>query len=278
MAMKSEKIISTPAALLKPLKTAAAGSKEYKAAVDALEKGYLSALKALSTLGIKMTTKKPDPAKLVPLMQSEQKSADFLLNSDGKKLSLTVEVGPNKNTLGLFDLQAEKDIAKGHAILKGLVSSGLADKADLVAYEKTYMPKVADPKVIANLEKTKKQYLDLTFESARKLTKIYAEIRDVAKKRLALDAFDFADAIFAKKAPAAIYDQFIAVGSQDEINIPESVRLPITTKYTTGKLSLGDLKPAYDKVVLDLISQILNEYKKAKVKEIDEQIAAMKKG
>jgi hypothetical protein len=71
-------------------------------------------------IGVKVAIpKKPDMAKIAPLMARTKKPAELYATYDGKKLVIEVRVGTAyKQVLGTLDLAAEKDLEKRRDLLK----------------------------------------------------------------------------------------------------------------------------------------------------------------
>lgn len=202
-----------------------------------LDKAYASALKALGLIGIKMTTKKPDAAKVAPFMVKSGKNAEFQLSQDGSLTKLTVECDSMTNTLGIFDVGKEKDEEKRLAILENLMGAGLISKADYVKETKEAKPAAGpDPKVVANIErqieaaeKNYKKFVGATsFDTMVKIPEFEAALRAAAKAQHTPEAFEFLDAVKKRTNPNDLVKTFILQDSPKEINIDASTRDSIT--------------------------------------------------
>lgn len=198
-----------------------------------LDKAYASAVKALGLIGMKMTTKKPDAAKVAPFMIRSGKNAEFQLSHDGTLAKLTVECDSMANTLGVFDVSKEKDEEKRLAILENLMTAGLISKADYAKEAKEAKPEAGpDPKVVANIErqietakKNYKKFADAkTFDAMMKMPEYEAALRAAAKKQYMTENFDFLDAVEKHTKPNDLIKTFILQNSPKEINIADSIR------------------------------------------------------
>ncbi len=249
-----------------------------------LEKAYNSASKALSTLGIKMTTKKPDPAKLGPAMAKNKKKAEFKLIGDTKTLKLTVECDGTVNTLGLLDVGAEKDAAKRLVILKSLFEAGLISKSDVQAAEKE-MDTGPDPKVVANLEReitaTQKQIDDnkriaasyaglMSYDAVAKFPTVLKELEAWTKSHFTDENINFLKAVGAKMDRTKLVNQFIKAGSKEELNIDAGLR---------GDIESGAKEPS---AAVSVIKGMITDndlflMKKAKATELGAIVATAEK-
>ncbi len=195
-----------------------------------LDKAYASALKALSTFGFKMTTKKPDAAKLGPFM-IKGKKAEFKLSGTATSIKFTVECENAVNTLGICDLAAEKNVDLRIAQLKNLVASKLLSKADGDKAIKDLQP---DPKVVADIardeaaaqkqlsdaDKLTKLYAAMTtYDVVAKFPSVMAELEASAAKEYTTENFDFIKAVAAKKKREIIIAEFIGETAPRQINI-----------------------------------------------------------
>jgi hypothetical protein len=247
---------------------------------DDLDKAYASALKALSVLGLKMATKKPDPAKLSPAMVKTKKPAEFKLVADGRIVKLTVECPGMMNTLGLLDVQAERDVEKRIVIMKSLVEAGLLDKAQL---DKEVGSQAPDPKVIANLTReladVEKKIADagkllpfweaLQVDQAMKIAAVFKELKDQTVKEHNSENIDFLEAVAAKKSREAIIEEFLDTTATRQVNLP--------AKILNAILAGGPFAPAEFEIKKLIQSEPLKRLKDAKKTQINAIIAELNK-
>jgi hypothetical protein len=216
-----------------------------------LEKAYNSAVKALGLIGMKMVTKKPDAAKIAPFMIKGNSKAEFLLSHDGKLAKLTVECDSLVNTLGIFDVEKERNEEKRLAILENLMTAGLISKAD---YEKELKEAKAaagpDPKVVANLrreiEAAEKKYekcaAPTSYDAMVKLPELEAALRAAAKAQYMSENFEFLDAVEKRMKPNDLITQFILPNSRKQINIDSSLVTEITMDPKKISLAVAEIK------------------------------------
>lgn len=216
-----------------------------------LDKAYASALKALGLIGMKMATKKPDPAKVAPFMIKSGKNAEFQLSHEGTLAKLTVECDTMANTLGVFDVAKEKDNEKRLAILESLMTAGLISKADYAKEVKEATPTAgADPKVVANIErkietaeKDYKKFADATnFDAMIKMPEYEAALRAAAKAQHVPENFDFLDAVEKRMKSNDLIKMFILQNSPKEINIDSSLRDDIMMDSKKISLAVAEVK------------------------------------
>lgn len=216
-----------------------------------LDKAYASALKALGLIGMKMTTKKPDAAKVAPFMIKSGKNAEFQLSHDGTLAKLTVECDSMANTLGVFDVGKEKDDEKRLVILENLMVAGLISKADYAKEVKEAKPAAGpDPKVVANIErqietaeKNYKKFADaMNFDAMMKMPEYEAALRAAAKAQYVSENFDFLDAVAKPMKPNDLIKMFILQKSPKEININASIRDDITMDPKNMPLAVAEVK------------------------------------
>lgn len=252
------------------------------AKVGDLDKAYASALKALSTLGVKMVTKKPDAAKL-GLFMVKGKKAEFKLSGTATLIKFTVECENAVNTLGICDLAAEKNVDLRIAQMKDLVAAKLVSKADGDKVIKDLQPG-PDPKVVANIARdeaaAKKQLID-----AGKLTQLYAAVTSYdiavrlppvmedleaqAAKEFSMENIDFIKAIAANKKREIIMAEFIGKDAPRQVNLPNAVMDAITKG--------GDFTAAMAEIKALIKRDTLVRMKTAKRTEIEKLIAAASK-
>ncbi len=252
------------------------------AKVGDLDKAYASALKALSTLGVKMVTKKPDAAKL-GLFMVKGKKAEFKLSGTATSIKFTVECENAVNTLGICDLAVEKDVDLRIAQMKDLITAKLVSKADGDKVIKDLQPG-PDPKVVANIARdeaaAQKQLID-----AGKLTKLYeamttydvvarfpsvmAELEASAAKEFSMENIDFIKAVAAKKKREIIIAEFIGSDAPRSVNI-SSASLGAITKG-------GDFTAATAEIKALIARDTLKRMTSAKETEIEKLKAAASK-
>ena len=95
-------------------------------------------------IGLKVPCKKPDLAKIEPIMRKAKKPAELYATFDAKKLTVDVRIGTAyKQVLGALDIEGEKDIEKRRTILKTLNTKNkkLFADADLYAFTKAHPDK-----------------------------------------------------------------------------------------------------------------------------------------
>lgn len=248
------------------------------AKVGDLDKAYASALKVLSTFGFKMTTKKPDAAKL-GLFMVKGKKAEFKLSGTATSIKFTVECESAVNTLGICDLAAEKDVDLRIAQLKNLVASKLLSKADGDKAIKDLLQ--PDPKVVADIARdeaaAKKQLSD-----AEKLTKLYAamttydvvarfpsmmkDLEAFGAKEYTTENFDFVKAVAAKIKREIIIAQFIGENTPQQVNISDL----LVNAINKG----GDFTAAVAVIKLTITNNTLARMRNAKETEIKKFTAA----
>jgi hypothetical protein len=263
-------------------------SKEYKDTVASLDKGYSSAVKALGVLGVKMATKKLDPAKIVPLMQKTGKEAEIGLKSDAKKgrLSLEVTVGPNSNMLGLVDLNAEKDIEKRRVIIKSLIECGLEDKKALEEFNKQYPPDSAkDAKVAENRKRIEAEvkkniddftrikagYEKLDYDQIAKNGKIYPDFYAFSKKERNEENLDFLKDVESKKDAEYLVKTYVDPDAPRQVNLKANVVKAIMAAVTAKKEP--DFTPAVNEIKGLIHKDVIGRYTKAKGEEYGKKIA-----
>ena len=254
---------------------------------DDLDKAYASAGKALSVLGIKMATKKPDPAKLGPAMTKSKKKAEFKLYGDTKLLKLTVECDSMVNTLGIMDVAAERDAQKRLVILKSLLAAGLITKADVEAAEKEMGP---DPKVVANLEReiaaAKKRIADTQkisagyaglkdYDAVSKFPAVLKELRDQGAKEYATENFDFLDAVKAKMARPLIVQNFIAASAATQVNLPAPLQQAIMAGQKEPADAVAEIKKLISSDTLVRLKKAKDEELKAVIATVEKQLAGL---
>ena len=248
------------------------------AKVGDLDKAYASALKVLSTFGFKMTTKKPDAAKL-GLFMVKGKKAEFKLSGTATSIKFTVECESAVNTLGICDLAAEKDVDLRIAQLKNLVASKLLSKADGDKAIKDLLQ--PDPKVVADIARdeaaAKKQLSD-----AEKLTKLYTamttydvvarfpsmmkDLEAFGAKEYTTENFDFVKAVAAKIKREIIIAQFIGENTPQQVNISDL----LVNAINKG----GDFTAAVAVIKLTITNNTLARMRNAKETEIKKFTAA----
>lgn len=291
MPAKYDQLTSTAKEGVKGLaKEAASGSKEYKAAEAALQTAYEKAVKLLkNNFGINMTTQKPNPAKLLPEMQKANKPVEFLVGSDGDKVTLVAQVGNTKNTLGLFDTSKERDQKVARVRLESLIAAGLADKKELAEFDAAHVDKGAleerkkrlsthvkkleeqhkDLKgKLAAKEKLKGDYSKVTVEQALKLAPIWTDVFDFAKKEHNDENFTFLKAINDGSNPKPILDKI------DDINLSAPVKKALMDSAAAGK---PDFKPAFAEVSKMVQADTMLRYRAAKAGAIDGELKAIEK-
>ncbi len=220
-----------------------------------LDKAYLSAGKALSVLGLKITTKKPNAVILAPEF-AKKKKAEFKLDGNAKLIKVSVECGAVTSVLGILDVKAEKDAERSVAIMKSLVECGLATKADLAELQKATAP-APDPKVAANL-KREIEALEKTIADAEKLTKAYAAVKDYdilkkipvmlnameaqAAKERSSENLDFIKAAEGTMSRDDLIKKFIGQDAANQINIKSATEKGILDGTTPMKDALEEVK------------------------------------
>lgn len=243
------------------------------ATVADLDKAYASALKALSTLGFKMATKKPDAAKIGPFMVKGKK-AEFKLGGTATMVKLTVECDKAVNTLGICDLAAEKNVDLHIAQLKSLVACKLVSKADADKAIKS-LQGGPDPKVVANIAReeatAQKQLSDAnklaqlyaavtTYDIAARLPPVMKDLEAQVAKENAGENMDFVKAVAANMKRESIIAKFIGDNAPQQVNIPA----PMVRAITAG----GDFTAAVAEIKQLIVQGPLKQMKKKKGEEI----------
>ena len=72
----------------------------------------------------------------------------------------------------------------------------------------------------------------------------YDILLEYAKKRKFEESVFFLKAIHGRMPPAAIYERFVRPGATEEININSDIQEPLTEKYNSRTLKLGDFAVA----------------------------------
>lgn len=245
-----------------------------------IDKAYASALKALSSLGIKMATKKPDAAKLGPFMAKDEK-AEFKLGGDGKQVKLTVEGKGFANTLGI--LATENDPDRRIVQLKSLIASKLVDKAEGEKEIKA-LQGGPDPKVVANIAReevaARKQLDDAgkiaklyaavtTYDIAAKLPPVMKDLEAQAAKEHSMENIDFIKDVAANKGRAKVMAEFIGDKAPRQVNLSN----PVMARIEKG----GDFAAAVVEIKAMVGKDTLKRMKTAKTEEIDKMMAAATK-
>lgn len=291
MPAKYDQLTSTAKEGVKGLaKSAASGSKEYKEAEAALQTAYEKAVKLLkNNFGIAMTTQKPNPAKLLPEMQKANKPVEFLVGTEGDKVTLVAQVGNTKNTLGLFDMSKERDLKVARVRLESLISAGLADKKELAEFDAAHVDKGAleerKKRLSVHLKKLEEQHKDLkgklaakeklkgdyskvTVEQAMKLAPVWADVFDFAKKEHNDENFTFLKEIEKGSDPKPILDKI------EDINLSAAVKKNLLASAAAGK---PDFKPAFMEVSKMVQADTMVRYRAAKAGAIDVELKAIEK-
>ena len=251
--------------------------------VDGIDKAYASALKALSVLGIKMATKKPDNAKVGALMTKNKKPAAFMLSCDKATAQFSVECGSTSFELGKLTADVAKDGEKAVAVLKSLVECGLMSQGEMDKLT-AGMKKGPDTKVAANEIRKKiaaiKKLLEpfekiTTWDAAKKDQVYFKELEAQLKTEHSSENAMFIAAVEKNFSRDKIMKAFIGDAAKFQVNLPA----PIVRKLEDGGTDFGDAVTEIKKTVardtMKRLKKRMETLYEKQISELDKELAKL---
>lgn len=250
-----------------------------------LDKAYKSALTALSVLGVKMVTKKPDTVKVTTIMIKAKKKAEFkLVHTDGDKVMLTVECASESMMLGELDMQAIKDpknyIVGQRALFKAkLISKESLEKA-IASVAPGPNPKIANKirEKIEEFKTNRKPYeTTKTYDAAVKNTEYFKELQAFAVKGRNAENLMFIAAVEKKFSRDKIMKAFVNSDAKMQLNLSSIV----SNNLIGGSTDFGPAVDEIKKHISDEMISNLNDDKRAiidkAIKLLEDQLAKLPK-
>ena len=237
-------------------------------------------------IGLKVPiTKKPDMAKIEPLMKKTSKPAELYAMCDGKKLTLDVRVGTAyKQVLGELDFEKEKDTDKRRDLLKKLNAKNkkLFSDKDLYDYNTVHPEKAtlddAQAQVAGLKPEIEKLYAkvtllkNLTFDHCGSV-ELSREFSEWVEKKHWGHYLEFLHDVDAGGDSRQIYDTYIGDGKQ-QVNKPVGLDAATAGKIrqalAAGKVP--DFSAARALIVKMVDSKFVAEFKKENLPGLEKEL------